>query len=169
MTHWPIPHQHQCTSPVCHLHASAGPTRSSATTTSVSSSRDCREPAAPAAAACTAVRVLTLRRAKTIAVLVLRPFEAPLLYGVLAAPLLLRRSSMLLLSRLLSGLLFVLEGVLTLVGSPRGRITTGRGPLTGFGGAEQLHGPDNPSPIKVSMCQVYCHASTPCIITARTN
>jgi len=161
--------------PVCNWHALAGPTRRSATTISVSSSRDCREPAAPAAAVRTAVRVLTLRRAKTIAVLlVLRPFEAPLLYGVLAAPL--RRSSRLLLSRLLSGLLFVLEGVLILAGSPRGRITTGRGPLTagrgpltGFGGAMQLHGPDKPSPIKVDMCQVYCDASTPCSIPLTLN
>jgi hypothetical protein len=71
------------------------------------------------------VSVLTFLRASTSWLLVLL---APLAL-LLLVPLPMRLSARLRLSVLLMGLLCVLGGLLMLVGSPRGLMTTGLGPL----------------------------------------
>lgn len=106
----------------------------SATTISANCSRDCSAVEAPAAAVFTAVSVLTFLRASTSPVLGLL-LPAPLLLlpalleRVLAVPLLIRLSSML-LRGLVTGVVRVL------LGSPRGRITTGLDLLEVAGGLD---------------------------------
>jgi hypothetical protein len=106
----------------------------SATTISANCSRDCSAVEAPAAAVCTAVSVLTFLRASTSPVLgLLLPgpllLLPALLERVLAVPLLIRLSSML-LRGLVTGVVRVL------LGSPRGRITTGLTLLEVAGGLD---------------------------------